>query len=273
MKKTVHYYTDELNDDFAPGNIKTKETPPDFKYVHTNPIWKILEFIVYRIFVIPIAWVFCKVRYGVRIRNKKVLKSAKGKGIFVYGNHVMMVGDAFHPNLVVQPRKAYVVVHPDTTSIPFIKNLVMMLGALPLPNCKTGYRNFTAAIKTRIEQGRAVVIYPEAHLWPMYTGIRNFKSDSFLYPLMYGAPVFCTTTVLKKRRVRKQPKVIIYVDGPFLPDPALSTAENKQKLRDEVHAVMCERAKESDYDRVKYIKAEPSPAAEEETDEKVSEIA
>ena len=54
MKKTVHYYTDELNDDFAPGNIKTKETPPDFKYVHTNPIWKILEFIVYRIFVIPI---------------------------------------------------------------------------------------------------------------------------------------------------------------------------------------------------------------------------
>ena len=112
MKKTVHYYTDELNDDFAPGNIKTKETPPDFKYVHTNPIWKILEFIVYRIFVIPIAWVFCKVRYGVRIRNKKVLKSAKGKGIFVYGNHVMMVGDAFHPNLVVQPRKAYVVVHP-----------------------------------------------------------------------------------------------------------------------------------------------------------------
>ena len=134
-------------------------------------------------------------------------------------------------------------------------------------------RSFGVSVGSDFVQGRAVVIYPEAHLWPMYTGIRNFKSDSFLYPLMYGAPVFCTTTVLKKRRVRKQPKVIIYVDGAFLPDPALSTAENKQKLRDEVHAVMCERAKESDYDRVKYIKAEPSPAAEEETDEKVSEIA
>ena len=258
MSKTkIHYYTDELNDDFAGGNIKTKQTPPDFKYVHTNPIWRVIEFIVYQLIVRPLAWIISKFLYGVKIKNRKVLKQAKGKGIFIYGNHVVTLGDAFHPNLVSFPRKSFIVVHPDTTSIPLIKNLVVMLGALPLPSGKQGYRNFTNAIKTRIEQKQAVVIYPEAHLWPMFTGIRPFKNDSFLYPSMLGAPVFCTTTVLKNRRFRKPPKCIVYVDGPFYPDENLSFAENKQKLRDEVYAVMCERAKESNYDKVKYVKVTP----------------
>ena len=256
MKQEISYYSDELNDDFAGGNIKTKPTPPNFKYIHRNPVWLLFEFIVYRIIVVPIAWIISKLRYGVKIKNKKAIRQAKGKGIFVYGNHVVTLGDAFHPSLVTFPRKAFVVVHPDTTSIPFIKTLVVMLGAMPLPSGKTGYRNFTAAIKDRIEHRHAVIIYPEAHLWPMYTGIRPFKSDSFLYPAMQNAPVFSTTTVLKSRRFRKTPKCIVYVDGPFYTDPALSLAENKQKLRDEVYSAMCAHAVESNYDRIKYVKAE-----------------
>lgn len=271
MKVKTNYYTDEINDDFAGGNIKTKLTPSDFKYIHTNPIWRFVEFILYHIIVRPIAWLICKVRYGTKYVNRKAIKQAKGKGFFIYGNHVVTLGDAFHPNIVAFPRKAYIVVHPDTTSIPFIKNLVVMLGALPTPSCTTGFRNFTKAIKTRISQKRAIVIYPEAHLWPMYTGIRPFKDDSFLYPSMLGAPVFCTTTVLKKRKIRKTPRCIVYVDGPFYPDPALSPAENRKILRDECYNAMVERAKESDYDRVRYVKVTPEELEDLQKSESIVE--
>ena len=259
MKPRTYRYKDEIADDFAGTNIKTKPTPPDWKYVHRNPVWLFFEFIVYRLIVQPFAYVASKVRYGTRIRNKKVLKAAKGKGIFIYGNHALVSGDAFHQSMAAYPRKGFVLTNPDATSLPMLRNFVAMLGAMPLPEGVTGYRNFLAAMKHRIATKKAVVIFPEAHIWPYYTKVRPFKSDSFLYPVTVAegkAPVFAMTTVFKKRRVRTLPKCIVYLDGPFFADTSLPVAEARQKLRDEVYEKMCERVKESDYDRVTYIKEE-----------------
>lgn len=255
MKPRTYKYTDELTDDFAGTNIKTKPTPPDYKYLHKNPLWHIAEFIAYRLIVLPLAFLLSWIHYGTRIKNKKVMKAAKGKGIFIYGNHALVTGDAFHPNMVSWPRKSYVLTNPDATSLPFLGNFVAMLGAMPLPEGVKGYRNFIAAIKHRIATKKAIVIYPEAHIWPYYTGIRPYKSDSFLYPVTMDAPVFAMTTVFKKRRVRTLPKCLVYIDGPFYPDKSIPVAEAREKLRNEVYAVMCERAKESDYDMVTYEKA------------------
>lgn len=265
MKKRTYRYTDELTDDFAGTNIKTKPTPPDYKYVRRNPIWLFFEFVIYRIIVMPLVFLISKVRYGTRIKNKKVLKAAKGKGLFLYGNHTLVVGDAFHPNMVSSPRKAFVLTNPDATSIPGLKNIVAMLGAMPLPDGVKGYRNFLAAMKYRLSKKKVIMIYPEAHIWPYYTKIRPFKCDSFLYPVTINGgetPVYSMTTVLKKRRVRTLPKCLVYVDGPFYADTSLPVAEARQKLRDEVYNAMCERAKESDYDRVTYEKADVSEAEE-----------
>lgn len=268
MKPRTYRYTDELADDFAGTNIKTKPTPPDYKYVHRNPVWLFCEFLLYRVIVMPLVFLISKVRYGTRIKNKKVMKAAKGKGVFIYGNHALVSGDAFHPNMVSCPRKSFVLTNPDATSIPCLKNIVAMLGAMPLPEGVKGYRNFLAAMKHRIATKKAVVIYPEAHIWPYYTQVRPFGSESFLYPVTIDggrAPVFAMTTVFKKRRVRTLPKCIVYVDGPFYADTSLPVADARQKLRDEVYNVMCERVKESDYDRVTYIKdeapTEDAPAA------------
>lgn len=268
MKKRTLYYTDELSDDFAGTRIETKPVPANFKYVHRNPFWRFAAFVLYRLIVLPAAWLIGKVRYGTKIKNKKLLKQVKGRGCFLYANHTLVTGDAFHPNVAVCPRKAYIVVGADTVSIRGFRNIVAMLGAIPLPSGRAGYRAFTDAISLRVRQKQAVVIYPEAHIWPYYTGIRPFGSESFFYPVKAQAPVFALTTVHKKRRFRTLPKCELYFDGPFYPDPALSVAEQKQALRDEVYAAMTARAALSDYDRVRYVKRE---SAEEEEAEKEGE--
>ena len=45
----VRYYKDELNDDFAGNDIKTKKLPEDHKYIKKNPFWEVASFILYYI--------------------------------------------------------------------------------------------------------------------------------------------------------------------------------------------------------------------------------
>ena len=86
----VIYYTDELTDDFAGTNIKTKVIGPKYKYISKNPIYKFFSFIVYRLIATPIAFMHKWIR-GIKYENKQVLKKFKGKGYFVFANHRLYI--------------------------------------------------------------------------------------------------------------------------------------------------------------------------------------
>ena len=91
MQKNEHqkvvYYSDELNDDFASSEITPVKINENYKYIHKNPLWTLCAFIVYRVvFLIP-GYIYAKVRYGLKIENRSVLKKAKKQGYFLYSNH------------------------------------------------------------------------------------------------------------------------------------------------------------------------------------------
>ena len=50
--------------------------------------------------------------------------------------------------------------------------------------------------------------------------------------------------------------MVIYIDGPFYPDKNLSVKENQEKLCEKVYETMCQRAKNSDYQKNLFIKKE-----------------
>jgi hypothetical protein len=108
----------------------------------------------------------------------------------------------------------------------------------------------------RISEGAAIVIYPEAHIWPYYTGIRPFPDTSFAYPVKLGTPVFCFTNTYRKLRFSKKPQIVTYVDGPFFPDLSMSARDARKKLRCEVYEKMRERSRLSDFKLIEYIKKE-----------------
>ena len=148
----------------------------------------------------------------------------------------------------------YVIVTAADVSMPFLGRVTPYLGALPLPDGLAATHNFTQAISRRVEQKRVICIYPEAHIWPYCTKIRNFRDASFRYPVQYKTPSYCFTNVYTKRKFFATPKITTYVDGPFYPDETLSPAEARRKLRDEIYDAMCERSKLSDYDGIIYVK-------------------
>lgn len=251
-------YRDELNDDFAGNGITAAQIGSDFPFAPKGVLWRIGEFAAYYLFALPVVTVICTVFGGMRFENRRAAKAAfrKGRGIFLYANHTHWL-DAFAAPIVCAPHKAHVLVSPDTVSIKGIRTFVQMLGAIPVPTERAAVPLFVSAIEERINEGRAVMIFPEAHIWPYCSFVRNFKAGSFRYPVKLGAPCAAVCVTYQKRRLSfiKKPKRRVIVSEPFFPDASLPAPEAKQKLRDEIYGWLKTTAeKYSDYEYVRYVK-------------------
>ncbi len=255
-KRTVIYYTDELNDEFSIAEITPRKIDENYVYIHTSLFKRFTHFFWYRIIATPIAFFYMKLVFGHRTKGREKLKKHRRDGYYLFGNHTQDIGDAFIPNMSTFNKTVYMVVHPNNVSMPVLGKVTPSLGAIPIPEGMKAYKNFLDAIETHIEMGHAVTIYPEAHIWPYYTKIRNFPDTSFAYPAKKGTPVYCFTNTYHKRRVFRHPRIITYIDGPFYPDMDLPMKARKKELRDTVYNCMCKRAELSTHVQIRYIKQE-----------------
>lgn len=255
MGKT-YYYRDEINDDFAGNSIKRVILPADYNYFPKSPIRRAWAFCLHHFIATPIVALLQKLCYGERIEGRKKLKPYLKTGFYLYGNHTRSMGDAYMPSLVCFPRKPYVIVGPDAVSIKPIKGIVEDLGAIPLAGSIQGKANFHSAMRRHAELCHIVAIYPEAHIWPGYTGIRHFRDGSFRYPVEYDKPVFTATCTYHKRRILPGARCTVYVDGPFFADKVSDPREARRKLCAGAYEAMCERAKLSDYSPNTYLPAD-----------------
>ncbi len=251
--KTV-YYRDELKDEFSSAVITPKVIDGNYRYDRDSVGGKIAHFFWYRIIAVPLAFLYLKFSFHHKIENRELLKQCRKTACFVYGNHTQPTADALIPTFLTFPRDAYVIVHPNNVSMPFLGRITPYLGALPLPDDLAATRNFNAILEKRVKEKCPVYIYPEAHIWPYYTGIRPFGDQSFHYPVKYDTPVFCFTNTYQKRKFSGKPKIVTYVDGPFYPDPSLAPRERRKDLREKVYACMCRRSQKSDVVRIAYQK-------------------
>ncbi len=250
-KQTI-YYTDVHHDEFSTASITPRRIDGRYRYERCAAA----HFFWYRMVATPPAYGYLRLRFHHRVVGREKLRAAQGQGVFIYGNHTQITADALIPSFVSYPRDAYVVVHPNNVSMPVLGRVTPYMGALPLPDDAEAAANFMRAMTRCVESGAAVVIYPEAHIWPYYTGIRPFGDESFLYPIRYRVPCYCFTNVYRKRRRGEHPDLITYVDGPFYPDETLPQRQRRRALRDAVYEAMCARAATSDCQYIEYLPKE-----------------
>ena len=259
-ERKVIYYSDEQNDEFSTAKINAIKIDGSYVYDRTKGFSAVARFFFYRIVATPLAYLYCKLFLHYKCANREVLKPYKKTGYYLYGNHTSNYGDPLMPNLFAFSKNVYFIVHPNNVSMPFLGFINRYIGAIPLPDDMEAAKKFTAFINERIEKNDCVCIYPEAHIWPYYTKIRNFPDKSFGYPARTGAPVFCFTNTYQKRycfgKELDKPKIVTYIDGPFMPGMEKPLGERKKELRDIVYNTMCERSKLSDKEYVVYEKKE-----------------
>ncbi len=253
--KKIVYYEDELKDEFSGKKITPRIIDENYKFIHKNIFWNMSSYLWQNILTLPIKWLYARCKFNIKYIGKEKLKEYKDTSYFVYVNHTQIFGDTFIPSIPMFPKRNYFIVNPENVSMKFIGNFVQKLGAIPIPNKISGMEKFLDAIKDKIDKNYAITIYPEAHIWPFNTDIRNFSNVSFKYPIEFEKPVFCITNTYKSYgRKNNKVRIVSYIDGPFLPNKELSKKAQKNALRDEVYNCMKERAKNSNVKLVEYIK-------------------
>lgn len=253
-KQKVIYYKDELNDDFSKElKVEPRKITGDYKYLFGKNVFKhFFGFILYRLIATPAVFVYMYLFRGLRVKNRKVLKKVKG-GYFLYANHTQICADAFSPSIVTFPKRAEILVHPDAVSIPVVRHIVPLMGAMPVPSDVAATRNLLKAMKVMLKHKRVFIVYPEAHIWPYYNGIRNFKDASFYYPIKFGVPAVGYTVTYRQRKIFKNlpPCITITVSNPVMPEEFT----DKKALRDRIYNFMVETTiKEKSYEYIKYVK-------------------
>lgn len=235
-------YKDEINDDFSLNNIEAKPIEDTFKFYNSNLIARFFNMLFRQCIIIPILFLATKCNNSTKVVNRKLLKQVKGKGYFLYSNHTCNFDPINHAVMIDHFRYSAIMAGPESFSIKGIRWLIKALGAFPTPSNRNLYKPFRDCMEYHISKRHKIIVYPEAHIWPYYTGIRDFKVNSFKYPYDLKCPIMVATTTYRKRKYRKAPKIVIYLDGPFYPDLSVDCLTAAETLRKKAYDTMCLRA-------------------------------
>ena len=255
--KTI-YWKDELHDDFDEVGLERPNVPFNYHYIRKNPINAFFSGILYHAIAVPVLATYCFL-HGIRVENKRYYKKIKRDGGFIYANHVALSDVFKFQALISFGKRINILGYSDILSVPVVKHIVRALGYLPLP-LKDDKDNFAKLMDSMSyyikKKHQAILIYPEAHIWPYYTKIRNFPNNSFIYPSKILAPVIPAVTVWKERKFRKTPRQVIRIGKPIYPLPGVSIQENKEHFLEECKKQMLLLSNVKQQEYIKYIKQE-----------------
>lgn len=257
----TRFYYDETKDDFQ--NTKTSlnvTVNGDYDYLPKNPFFRLFAFWLYYFVAVPLLTLANFFVFGTRVHGRKNLKSLRGKGYFLYANHTHYSDVWLGPVLAAPFRRSFVVANKDAIQIPYVRVLTKALGALPVADTVSGMKNMTKAIAHLIEKGKIVAIFPEAHIWHYYTGLRPFPLTSFKFPASNGAPVVPVAVCYKKRWLfgnKRKPRAHVYLGLPIYPKAHFTDKQNAEYLRNSVQEyIKLTLHKNSTYAYYNYIKIE-----------------
>ena len=257
-EERVFYYTSEEDDPIKTDEQEKKVEvglPEGYEFIPKNPFVKLYSAMLFRIFKL-FGQYYERGYWQAKFYGREKLKKARGKGYVIYANHTNPFHDVFGPALAAD-RRIFTIISPVNLKIPGIGKVLPYIGGLPLGKTKEEKQAFNDAVDERLKQKKALVIYPEAHVWPYATKIRKFPAGdrSFKYAVRNNLPIFTMTTTYHKRKDRKRgdlPRMDVYVDGPFWPDAKLSEEENRAKLAKEAYDSMVKYSKKSSYEYFQY---------------------
>lgn len=256
-EERVFYYENEEDDPIKTKEQEKKEKvtlPEGYEFIPKNPFVRMYSSILFRCFKV-FARFYARFYLHMDIVGRKKFKKAKGTGYVIYANHTNPFHDAFSPALVAD-RRIFTIISPVNLKLPGIGKYLPMIGGIPLGTNDAEKKAMNEAVDKRIKQKKCLVIYPEAHVWPYYTGIRKFPAGdkSFKYATRNNVPIFTMITTYHKSKVKGQarPDMTVYVDGPFYPDPDKTEDENRAKLAEEAYESMVKWSKKSTYEYFQY---------------------
>ncbi len=203
--------------------IKARPVKLKENYDYFNLKWyrrffsRICVFIVLTIMKIFVGPVF----FGFKVKNKKTLKAAKKEktGYIFISNHIHPL-DAFLSGSAVYTKRLYYTMLMTNLGLPVAGKTLKFLGGAPIPEKRNFLRDFRKQMKTVLDKGAWIAVYPEAALKPYHDSIRPFKRGAIRFALDNDVKILPMVFVLKKptgiyKFYKRKPLLHLHILEPY----------------------------------------------------------
>lgn len=246
VKNNIKFYSDEINDDF--GNINHKKRDcyakgSKYKFIRKGFYKYWSNFIAIGIVTPVISIIGWFMGYKFKGYENLIDLKAKKCGYFIYANHASIF-DVCATLVLSFPKRVNFTGYSDALDVTIARPFLRILGYIPLPTNPRNLLDFQKVLEYYSTKEKEIVaIYPEAHIWPTYTGVRNFNRTSFRYPSKFNLPVVPVFFARRPRvgiwkYIKKTPCVTTYIGKPIYPDETKNQKENMLFLGDKSYNYM-----------------------------------
>jgi len=222
---------------------KTRRTLVDetYEFVPKNPIYKFFSNGLYYGIAYPILSIVLKIVYDFKIEGKEHIKEIES-GMITVSNHVLIL-DCAMIGIALGRKKVYFTTQEENFQIPFIRKLIKLLNAIPIPKGIHGRKKFIEEITTVLQNQKVVQFYPEAYLQPYCTQIRNFKNGCFDIAVKNQIPILPMVFTFRepkgiRKYVKRKKDVTLKIGSCIFPEQGETVKEAVEKLKQKVHKEM-----------------------------------
>ena len=175
----------------------------NYEYVpKEDSIFSICSDFIYYGIAYPILKILTKIIYDFKIEGQENIENLEDGAISV-SNHVLFL-DCAMIGLAFKDKKIYYTTQEESFKIPFVRKLIKLLRAIPIPKGIENKKYFIKAISNLLKEKNIVHVYPEASLWPYCQKTRNFKNGAFDMAVKNQVPVVpCVFTFREPTGIRK----------------------------------------------------------------------
>lgn len=238
MKECVEAENEHIIQNWEPLEFNIDEK---YEYVPKSHIFKFFSNLIYYGIAFPILKLATKLVYDLKIEGKENIRNLNGGAVSV-SNHVLIL-DCAMVGLASGLKKVYYTTLEDSFKIPFVRKLIKLLRALPIPKDITNKKHFINEVNHLLQTGNIVHVYPEVALWPYCDKIRNFKSGAFSFAVNNNVPV--VPIVIKFREpkgirklFKKKKDVTLAVLKPIMQEQSEDKKKDIEELKNKVHEAM-----------------------------------
>lgn len=213
-----------------------------YEYVPKGKLFNIFSNILYYGIAFPILKILTKIIYDLKIEGKENIRELKGGAISI-SNHVLFL-DCAMIGLACGKKKIYYSTLEDNFKIPFVRKLIKLLRAIPIPKTIDNKKRFIRATEKILINTNVMHFYPEVALFPYCTKLRKFKNGAFEIAIKNEVPVVPFVFTFREpkglRRIfkRKKDVTLTVLEPVKILENDYSIKERAIKLKDEVHRQM-----------------------------------
>ena len=215
----------------------------NYEYVPKSKVFSLLSNGLYYGIAFPILKVLMKIVYDFKIEGKENIRNLK-EGAVTVSNHVLFL-DCAMVGLAYGFKKVYFTTLEGSFKIPFVRKLIKLLRAIPIPESIKNRGNFIKVVDNILREENSIHVYPEAAMFPYFDKIRHFKNGAFDFAVRNNKPIVPMVFTFREpkgiRKIFKKKKdVTLTVLEPIRQSEGENTKQRIEDLKNQVYNEMKE---------------------------------